>query len=199
MMEMYPINHKMGQKIQSDAPGVAVDRAFIARFQVAAADAVAQDLVSVMAATPLTAATQAITAGLTSPAVPRSVRVKGNAAGITGDVVITGTNYADEEITETIALSGSNTVEGVKAFKTITKVDLPVETNVGTDTVSIGLGNKLGLPYKSAHNTVLAAYRDNAKEVTAPTVATSTTALESNTILLNSALNGTVIDAYLIV
>lgn len=195
---MRSYNQKMGQKLESDA-GVSVDRGFIAHFQVPPGDAVAQDLISILAATALTAEAQVITEGLSNPAVPRNLRVKGNAAGIIGDVVITGTNYANEVITETIALDGSNAVEGTKAFKTITQVELPAETNVGTDTVSIGVGNRLGLPYKLAHNTILAAYRDNTKEVTAPTVAVSTSAVESNTILLNSALNGTVIDVYLIV
>lgn len=196
---MYPYNFKMGQKIQTDVDGVAMDRGYISHFQVKASDAVGQDLISVLAATALTAEAQSIKEGIKNPAVPRSLRVKGNAAGITGDVVIHGTNYADEVITETVALDGSNTVEGTKAFKTITQIDLPVETNVDTDTVSIGVGNKLGLPYKLTHNTVLTAYRDNVKEGTAPTVTVSPTAIEDNTILLNSALTGTVIDAYLIV
>lgn len=195
---MYPYNHKLGQKLQADA-GVSLDRSFIAHFQILAADAVAQDLVSVMAATALTDSTQEITAGLSSPAVPRSLRVKGNQAGVAGNVVVTGTNFADEEITETFALNGATAVEGTKAFKAITKVDLPVEVNAGTDTVSIGAGNKLGLPYMLSHNTVLFAFRDNTKEGNAPTVAASSSALESNTILLNSALNGTAIDVYLLV
>ncbi|MFZ5352746.1 MAG: hypothetical protein ACOZCL_08485 [Bacillota bacterium] len=191
-------NPKLG-RIKTDVKNVTIDRAFLAHFQVTAANAVAQDLVSVLAATTLTTAVQNITTGITNPAVPRNLRVKGNQAGVAGDVIVTGTNYADEVITETFALNGANAVEGNKAFKTITSVQLPVEVNAGTDTVSIGAGNKLGLPYKLAHNTVLHAYRDNAKEGTTPTVAVSATALESNTVLLNSALNGTVIDVYLMV
>lgn len=196
---MYPYNHKMGQKIQTNADGVEADRAFLAHFQVAAADAAAASATAIHAAITLTDAAQAITTGITNPAVPRSVTVKGNAAGITGNVVITGTNAAGEVITETIALNAANAVEGNKAFATITKIDLPAETNTGTDTVSIGTGTKLGLPWLLAHNTVLAAFLDNAKEGTAPTVTVSTTAIESNTIKLNSALTAKVVDAYLIV
>jgi hypothetical protein len=125
--------------------------------------------------------------------------VKGNASGITGDVVITGTNYADEEITETIALSGATAVIGNKAFKTVSQIDLPVQTNESGDTVSIGYGEKIGLPYLLSHNTVLAAYLDNAKEATAPTVTVSASDIESNTIDLNSALASKVVDVYLIV
>jgi hypothetical protein len=103
--------------------------------------------VAVLAATALTADAQAITAGITNPDFPRTVTAKGNAAGIVGNVVITGTNIKDEVITDTIALNGAAEVEGVKAFKTVTQVDLPVEVNAGTDTVSIGIGKKFGLPH----------------------------------------------------
>ncbi|MHB9095902.1 MAG: 3-isopropylmalate dehydratase small subunit [Eubacteriales bacterium] len=196
---MYPYNYKMGQTIQTNVPGVACDRSFLAHFQVPAADAVAASDTGVHAAIALTAAMQAITTAITNPAVPRNIRIKGNAAGIVGNVVITGTNYAGAVITETIALNGATAVDGAKAFKTVTQIDLPVETHVGTDTVSVGWGDKLGLPYLLAHNTVLETYLDNVKEATAPTVAVSATDIESNTIDLNSALAGTAVDAYLIV
>lgn len=196
---MQSFNHRMGQKIRTDAAGKSIDRGFIAHFQVAATDAVATSNTAVLAATALTTATQAIVEDITNPAVPRNLIVKGNASGITGDVVIEGTNIEGGIITETIALNGATAVEGNKAFATVTEINLPVEVNAGTDTVSVGFGNKLGLPYKLVHNTVLAAYLDNAKEGTAPTVTVSAAALESNTLKLNSALNGKVVDAYLIV
>jgi len=147
----------------------------------------------------MTSEAQVITEDITNPAVPRNLIVKGNASGITGDVVIEGTNIAGEAISETIALNGATAVEGNKAFATVTEINLPVEVHAGTDTVSVGFGNKLGMPFKLAHNTVLAAYLDNTIEGTAPTVTLSTTAVESNTIKLNSALNEKVVDAYLIV
>ncbi len=187
---MYPYNHKMGQKIQTDIDGVEADRGFLAHFQVAADDAAAASVTAILAATALTTEAQAIVEDITNPAVPRSVTAKGSASGITGDVVITGTNAAGEEITETLALNGATAVEGNKAFATITQVDLPVESHEGTDTVSIGTGTKLGLPWLLSHNTVLVAYLDNAKEGTAPTVTVSATAIESNTIKLSSALGG---------
>jgi len=196
---MYPYNHKMGQKIQTDSEGISVDRGYLAHVKVSAANAVASSNTGILAEVTLTAEVQEVTAGITNPAVPRNIIVKGNASGIVGDVVIIGTNYVSEEITETIALNGSTAVEGTKAFKTVSYIDLPVETHVGTDTVSVGWGDKLGLPYKLAHNTVLSAYLDNTLETTAPTVTVSVTAIESNTMDLNSALNGKVVDAYLIV
>ncbi len=193
---MYPYNQKMGQKLQTDVSGIIADRGFIAHITVL--EPATQSVSAILPATALTSTTQTITSGINNPDVPRSLKIKGNAVGITGNVVITGTNIADEEITETIALNGAAEVLGNKAFKTITSIQLPPETNVGTDTVSVGTANKLGLPYKLKRNTVIAAYRDNIKETTAPTVATSTTAIEDNTVLLSSALNGTNIDIYLI-
>jgi hypothetical protein len=88
-----------------------------------------------------------VTTAITNPDVPRVVTVKGNASGITGNVVITGTNAAGEAITDTIALNGSSEVSGAKAFKTVTQIDLPVEVHAGTDTVSIGRADVFGLPH----------------------------------------------------
>jgi hypothetical protein len=65
-------------------------------------------------------------------------------------------------------------------------------------TISIGWGDKLGLPLKLSHNTVLFAFLNNTLEGTAPTVTVSSSVLSSNTIDLNSALNGTKVDVYLI-
>jgi hypothetical protein len=99
------------------------------------------------AAIALTASAQpTVTAGITQPDFPRVLTAKGNASGIAGDVVITGTNFADAVITDTIALSGSSEVVGAKAFKTVTSIAYPAETNAGTDTVSIGRADKYGFP-----------------------------------------------------
>jgi hypothetical protein len=299
-------------RIKTDVPGVVLDRAFRAHFQLSAALAVALSNTAVHAAMNLGVEEQEIESGITNPGHPRALSAKGSASGITGNVVIEGTNYLDEDITETIALSGASAVDGLKAFKTITKITLPAETHahaqqvetatvVGTvtgtgnasvvvtctgmtgspktisvavlendtaaqvagkirtalaadaavaalfnvsgesaavvltrkvpaanianlnmsidngtctglttagtsadttagvayDTVSIGFCDKLGLPYKLAHNTIDKAFLNNVLEGTAPTVTTSATAIESNTIKLASALNGTVVDAYL--
>lgn len=103
--------------------------------------------VATKAALALTASAQTgIIAGVTQPDFPRCLSVKGNASGITGNVVIHGTNFADAVISDTIALNGASEVFGVKAFKTITGIDYPAETHAGTDTVSIGRANLTGFP-----------------------------------------------------
>lgn len=196
---MYPYNHKLGQTIQSDVDGIVFDKSFLAHFQVSATKAVATSNTGVHAAITLGASAADITTAITSPAAPRNILIKGNAGSIAGNVVITGKNYADETITETIALNEANAVEGNKAFKTVTKINVPAKTNVSGDTVSVGWGDKLGLPWKLSHNTVLKSYLNNALEGTAATVTTSSSAVESNTVKLNSALDGHIVDVYLMV
>ena len=65
--------------------------------------------------------------------------------------------------------------------------------------ISVGWGDKLGLPYFLTHNTVLAAYLGGTKETTAPSVSVDANDLENNTIDLHSDLDGTAVDIYLIV
>lgn len=198
-MNLYPFNHKIGQKVQTDVPKVTCDASFLAHFQVSATKAVAASDAGVHAAMILADGVESWMAlNLVSPAVPRAIRIKGNAAGIAGNVTIEGTNYLDEEIEEVIVAVDATAVDGNKAFKTVTRVGIPARTAPG-DTVSIGWNDKLGLPYKLAHNTVLKAYHDNALEATAATVTVSATAIESNTVDLNTALNGKVVDVYLMV
>jgi len=186
---------RIGQAIDADSG--SAKRGFIAHLEFA--EPVAQSATGILAATAMTDAEQVIVDDISNPDVPRSVKIVGNASGITGDVIIVGTNILDEEITETIALNGTTSVLGAKAFKTVTSITLPAEVHAGTDTVSVGTGNKLGLPYLLTRNTVLSAFRGDTLEGTAPTVTVSTTAIESNTVLLNSALNGTDVDLYAIV
>lgn len=197
-MNLYP-QDRTEQKINTDVAGLGIDRGFIGHFQVSATNATAGSATNVLAATALTAAAQVIITNITNPSVPRNVRIVGNAAGITGNVTVKGTNFKGDVINEVIALNGVTAVEGNKAFKTVTEIDLPIQTHAGTDTVSVGTGEKLGLPYKLAHNTVLSAFLDNAKEATAPTVTVDSANIENNTVDLSSALSGKVVDVYLIV
>ena len=70
--------------------------------------------------------------------------------------------------------------------------DFSISAHDGTGaTTSIGSADKLGLGHRLARNTVLAAFLDGTLEGTAPTVAVSATAIESNTVDLDSATDGT--------
>jgi len=153
---------------------------------------------AVLAATNLTSGTQTITSGITNPDFPRNVSITGGAALMAGNVVITGTNIRGATITETIALSGTSTVVGNKAFATVTSIQLPALTNDTNDTVSVGIGVKLGLERMLAADLVLATSVNGTYEATRPTIAKSTSAIESNTISTNTAPNGSkpIIAAY---
>jgi hypothetical protein len=204
ILSLYAINRKY-QRLQTNVKSFFSMRSFIAHFQVGAADALLSVATGIHAAIACSAGSvTTVTTAITKPSVPKNVTA--TAGGTVTDikavqVTIIGTNYADEVITEVLpvfTVDTAGTVIGNKAFKTITSISIPAMDGAGA-TVSIGFGEKLGLPFLLAHNTVLNAYLGNAKEGTAPAVTVSPTAIESNTIKLNSALNGTVVDAYLMV
>ena len=131
-----------------------------------------------------------VTAFDDQPDVPRVLTVKGNDANVTGDVVLSGLNIGGEAITETIALDGANVVTGTKAFASVTQATLPTWDTADTERVRIGTGAALGLPVPLRHDSVIAAFLDGTREATRPTVATSATSLETNTVTLASALDG---------
>jgi len=137
---MYPYNHKRGQRIRSDIPGIALDRSFLAHFHIDAEDAVESSSDGVHAAMNLGAAAQSITTGITNPAVPRNIRIDGNVSGIDGVVKITGTNFAGEVITEEITANGTTAKDGNLAFKTVTQIDLPIQDHspaAQTETIEV--------------------------------------------------------------
>lgn len=148
---------------------------------------------AVLAATASVAAST-VTAGITNPDVPRNVTATpgGTTANVLAvQVVVTGTNIEDLVITETLPAftAGAGTaVTGVKAFKTVTSIALPI-TGAAT-TIAIGTGSKLGLIRRLLTNSVAYAVFGGTKEATAPTVVTSATLIEQNTAALNSALDG---------
>ena len=132
MSKFYPYNPSLGQNIQTDVPGFSVDRAFLAHTRWADPAAADADAIGLWH---LTAIGQAIVTGLVNPDYARALAVVGSVAGMTGNVTITGTNLAGETITETLALNGATPKAGTKAFKTVTKVDLPIQTNAGAKQV----------------------------------------------------------------
>ncbi len=201
---MYPRNTKMGQKIQTDVPGVVADQSFLAHIEIAAADAVVGDPDGVHAAVIDTGVQQVITTGITNPSIPRNITATfgGTATDIKAiEVIIEGTNYLDEVITETLPAATVDTagiVIGNKAFKTVTEITIPAHDGV-LATTAIGFGDKLGLPYLLERNTIKDVYLNDVEEVTAPTVVADSDEIEKNTIDLNSALDGTQVDIYLYV
>jgi hypothetical protein len=201
-MSIAAFNPNIGQTIQTSVAGVSVDEAFLAHFNINAALAVAASTTGIHAAVADNGSQQAVTTGINNPGTPRNVTATagGTATDIKAvQVIISGTNYADEAITETLpafTTDTAGTVQGNKAFKTITGITLPAHDGTGANT-AIGFGNKLGLPFKLPHNTVDDAYLDGVRETVAPTVSTSVTAIDGNTITLASPLAGKDVDIYL--
>lgn len=110
-------------------------------------------------------ATTTVTTSITNPDFPRILTAKGAMAGgsLTGNVVITGTNIRGEAITDTIALNDNNEVAGVKAFKTVSSIVLPARVTA-SDTVSIGIADKLGLQSIPESTTVESEHSNHATD-----------------------------------
>lgn len=116
--------HDYGQEITTDAGDSGVPRAFLAHYSVKPATA---STINVLPFTKLAAQAQTGVAVTATADVPRNVQVDANNSGVKKDIKIYGTNFAGEAIDETIKTNETTAVAGVKAFASITKVDLPVQ------------------------------------------------------------------------
>lgn len=140
---------------------------------------------------------QTITTGITSPDVPRNITATagGTAADIAAiQVTINGTNAEGVAITEDLpafTVNTAGTVVGNKAFATVTSIVVPAHDGTAA-TTAVGTGAKLGLGQRLTRNSVGNAYLAGVKEAPSA-VAVSASALESNTITLTSALDGTAV------
>ncbi len=176
---------------------------FVYKFAVTAAQAVAASATGVHAAITDTGVAQTITASITDPAVPRNITA--TTTGTNTDVkaispIITGTNFFDQVITETLGpftVNTNETISGSTAFKTVTSIALPAHDGTGCAT-SFGWGDILGLHQKRETQVVIDAFLNKTLESTDATVVGDVDEIEKNTIDLNSSLNGTQVDAYLL-
>jgi hypothetical protein len=142
---------------------------------------------------------------LAQPPCPRNIVVvvaattAGNIAA--GDVVIEGLDANGDEISETfdVTENTAGTLTGSKAFAEITSITIPVQDGESV-TFDVGWGDKLGLPRKFANGVHhIGTYLGASAESTAPTFATSGSALSGNTVDLNSALNGSAVETLFVV
>lgn len=118
-----------------------------------------------------------------------------------GTIVVVGKDLAGNAITETLTPNAGATVAGAKCFATITSITgvaWAVDGVEGTkDKVKLGFGALIGLPDKLTDTAqVICASLNNVKQGTAPAVTVSATALESNTVDLDSALDGNPVKIY---
>ena len=153
-MSFYPLNWKLANRIRSTSAKRSLYHGHVAVQDVAPLNAA---VASVYAAIPLTsaAAGQDIAAGWVAGAqaalalCPQPLEIKGVGAGVTGNVVITGTDICGNAITDTIAASGTSTVAGIKAFASVSNVHVPVQSTTG-ETISVGTTKAFGVPFLSA-------------------------------------------------
>lgn len=91
---------------------------------------------TVLARTLLGAAPQTVTSGITSPPFRSVVIAKGNAPTVTGNVVVSGVDWKNEVVTDTIPLFGTTAVEGGTRFARIDAITLPAAV-ADTDAVTL--------------------------------------------------------------
>lgn len=86
------------------------------------------------------------------PDVPRNITVthtqEGGVTDTLGTITVVGTNALDQVISEVITPTESGTAIGAVAFKTVTSITgAGWVIGTGNDTIKIGVGNYLGLPF----------------------------------------------------
>lgn len=195
-MGLYPFNPLAGQQMQGDPGATAVDMSFVAHYQFTPStiDADGVHGAIVLPATD----TLAVTTEITDPDVPRALSVVGNAAGITGNVVISGKNAAGKAISDTLVLNGTTTVEGAKAFKTVDSITVPAR-NAESNSITVGWTKKFGLPHKVYNPACLLVKLFNEAADTG-SLAVDNDELEKNIFSLNGAPNGAkVVDLFYVV
>ncbi len=135
-----------------------------------------------------------VTTGITQPDFPRVLSVTGAGSGhsAAGVVTINGTDIRGNVIADAITLNGSTTVNGVKAFATVTSIDLSAVTgNDANDTVEVGTTSLLGLDRMMDADEYLQGSYDGTFEATRATITYSSTVLSQNTVSFNTALSNT--------
>lgn len=115
-----------------------------------------------------------------------------NATADNVDVLLTANTYRANDATLAMAFEDTDTTGCAGAAGAGT-------SGVVEDKIKIGFGVKLGLPYKLTHNTLLKAFFGTTEEAESCTIAADAEDLGKNTLTMNSALNGTAIEAFLLV
>lgn len=183
-------------QLGTDVYGVSADEAKVAHLHFTKEQACAADADGLLDGAALTAEVQTVTEFLNDMPYARNVQVVASDAATT-KVTVRGTNIADVAISEELTLTGATPVLGTKAFKTVTSVVLPIAT--GSETIDVGWGSKIGLPYMLKSKPLVFATQAGILETTAPTLAIDDDEIEKNTITLATALHDEkAVDVYLV-
>lgn len=143
--------------------------------------------------------------------VPRNVTINATHATsiVAMTVLVTGYDIYGDPMSEllTMAATGTDTsVSGKKAFKYIDSIAIASAGNATTNTLNVGWGDVLGLPYALAAKSDFftnGTYFGEVLEATAPTLAkaitataTTTTGDVRGTVNLNSACDGSAVSVW---
>ncbi|MEA2037191.1 MAG: hypothetical protein U9O94_06775 [Nanoarchaeota archaeon] len=192
------VNKKLSQTLGALKKGYTVNNAYESFPTI-------QTMVNVAAASndsvasAVTLASGAITtisgASLTDPGHYRTIRIKGNQAGVAGNVVVVGYDRGGRVVTDTIAASGASAVDGVIPMSAIASITFPEYVAAG-DTISIGVSDKLGLyrPIESTADVVLAEKKASADTEFAVQTSTGTVNAMYGTIVPSGTL--TALDSF---
>jgi hypothetical protein len=119
-------------------------------------------------------------------------------------ILVTGTDTYGEAMSELITVAATGTSEiddGIKAFKTVTSIAITAAADAEANTLNMGFGDVLGLPYKlEGEYDVLAQYADTTEEklasvwvaAVATDPATTTTGDVRGTVNPDTACDGSV-------
>ena len=86
------------------------------------------------------------TSGMIDATYGRALTATGS-AGSNHVCTISGRDYLGQPMKENLTLNGTNVIAGKKAFKYVDKLE--VATGAAGDTVDVGWGDVLGIPYKA--------------------------------------------------
>lgn len=200
-MSLFPFNTNVARVAQTDAKAIRNTLLSVVKYSPGSPGSLVADHYVTIAGMKVGLYTLAHTAPVGAGARNVTVTHATVAAGTDtlGTIVVTGTDLADEAVSETLTPSADTTVQGTKAFKTVSSVEGVGWILVGgNDTITVGFGDLIGLPDKLSANTVLLAVFNGVRETTAPVVTFSATALPQNTADLNSVLNASTVSIYYI-
>jgi len=137
------------------------------------------------------------TGGVATLTPPRNVviTVTHGSSVVAMNGVITGTDQYGKVITETWSVTAgttSKTYTGAVAFKTVTGITEIVVADASANSIIVGDGKKLGLPFKAAVHTIIAETEDGAACTAGAIVKASSSANADarGTYAPNSTLNG---------
>lgn len=206
---MNPFNAFMGQTLKTNEAGVSCDRGFIANLSWTATQTAAADTDGIfdgIAANTTggdpVVATPASATFIAQPPCARNVTVTvaaTTAGHVKAAAIVVAGKRGGVAITEsfTPTVDTPATLTGAKAFDEITSVTVPSQDGDSV-TVDVGFGELIGLPFKLSKKRVLVTLNDGVVD-TAPSLAISTSALESNTVDFNGSLDGSVMDMSIII